>query len=74
MTNDEREMLRDLHSALLEVPAGSSKDARPLIEEVRIVVRAYQRASWVTRVIVWLLPAIAGVGVAAQTIRGWFTS
>lgn len=72
VTDDERQMLRDLHYALLEVPPGSSKETRPLIEEVRVVVRAYQRASWATRAIVWLLPAIAGIGVATQTIRNWF--
>lgn len=72
MTDTERKMLEDLHKALLDVPPGSSKDARPLLEELRVVVKAYNRASWATRALVWLLPAIAGVGAAAQVIKGWF--
>ena len=73
VTEEEQQMLRDLHTALLGVPAGSPSDARPLLEDIRVVVRAYQRASWATRAVVWLLPAVAGLGVAYQTIRGWFT-
>lgn len=72
MTDEERQMLRDLHSALLEVPPGSPREARPLLEDIRIVIRAYHRANWATRAVVWLLPAVAGVGIAFQTIRGWF--
>ena len=71
MTDDEQQMLRELHAALLEVPPGSPKDVRPLLEDVRIVVRAYQRASWATRALVWFLPTIAGLGAAIATIRGW---
>ena len=71
VTEVERKMLKDIHDALLSVPPGSPSDARPLLEDIRTVVRAYQRASWATRAIVWLLPAIAGIGVAFTTIKGW---
>ena len=71
MTDEERRMLREIHAALFAVPPGS-RDAQPLIEDVRVVVRAYQRASWATRALVWLLPSIAGVGIAIEKIRSWF--
>lgn len=67
--------LRDLHDlrvALLDVPPGSGADAKPLLEEVRGIVRAYQRASWATRAAVWGLPTLAGLGVAVQAIAAWF--
>lgn len=72
MTDEQQRMLSDLHSALLDVPPGSPKDAKPLIEEIRIVVRAYQRGSWFARFVVWSLPAVAGIGIAMEKIRGWF--
>ena len=71
MTEEEQSMLRELHHALLGVPPGSPSDAKPLLEEIRIVVTAYKRATWATRALIWLLPAIAGVGIAIQTIRSW---
>lgn len=72
MTDEELRMLRDLHSALLEVPAGSGPDVKPLIEDLRIVVNAYKRASWATRAFVWFLPTVAALGVSAKTIKDWF--
>lgn len=72
MDENERKMLTELHDALLGIPAGSAKDARPLLEEIRVVVSAYKRASWATRAVIWLLPALAGLGVAVQTMRSWF--
>lgn len=72
MTDKERQMLEDLHEALLGVPAGSGTDAKPLLEDIRVVVMAYKRASWATRALIWMLPAIAGIGVAFQTVKGWF--
>jgi hypothetical protein len=72
MTDEERKMLKDIHAALLEVPAGSPKDMKPLLEDVRTVVRSYHRASWLTRSLIWLIPLAAGMGVAIEKIRGWF--
>lgn len=71
MDEDYKKKIDDLHMALLEVPPGSSNSAKPLIEDIRVVVLAYKRGSWATRALVWLLPAIAGVGVAFEKIRGW---
>jgi hypothetical protein len=65
-------MLHDIHQALFETPPGA-RDERPLIEGIRAVVKAYERGSWLARAILWLLPAIAGAGIAAQHIREWFT-
>jgi hypothetical protein len=62
------ELVKELHDALLAVPAGSPKDAKPLLEEIRMVVRAYNKASWVTRAVIWMLPTLAGLAVAYETI------
>ncbi|MFQ6550511.1 hypothetical protein AADZ90_021420 [Aestuariibius sp. 2305UL40-4] len=86
MTDGERKLLQEVHSQMGEVrdemaalmrdlygvPDGSPSDVRPLIHEIRIVVRAYQRASWVTRLLIWVLPTIAGLGVAIREIGKWF--
>jgi hypothetical protein len=86
MTDGERETLRKvaeqvehngelteiIYAALFEVPKGSPEGDRPLIEMIRIVVRAYQRASWITRVIVWLLPTAALIGASIAQVKGWF--
>ena len=72
MTDEERQMLKDIHEALLSVPPGSPKDVKPLLEDVRMVVRTYHRASWATRAVLWLIPLAAGIGVALEKIRGWF--
>ena len=72
MTDNERQMLQDMHRALMEVPPGSPADERPLVEQMRVVCRAYQRGNWVVRAAIWVLPALAGVGVAIEKIREWF--
>lgn len=68
LTEDERRMLQELHTALMKTPPGSSGDTRPLIEDIRNVVKAYHRASWVTRAIIWLLPTAALLGASANSI------
>ena len=70
MTDDERQMLIDLHNAFMKSPAGS--DDPPLIVEIHKVVKAWQRASWGGRVLFWLLPAAAGVGIAIEKFYDWF--
>jgi hypothetical protein len=72
MTDEERQMLRQIHEALFSVPAGSAKDAKPLIESLRIMVRAYERGSWAVRALIWLLLTIAGVGTAIHQIKEWW--
>jgi len=66
MTNEERQKLDDIHSALFKKPAGAGPNDRALIEDIRVVVQAYKRASWVTRVTVWILPTIAAIGASFQ--------
>lgn len=79
MTEAERKMLQETHDgmkelrdALLGVPAGSPKEAKPLLEDLRVVARAYQRGSWAVRAIMWLLPTVAGLGYAIKQIKDWF--
>lgn len=71
MTDEQARMLEDLHTALMSVPPGSGPDAQPLIQEVRTVVNAYKRGSWAVRALIWLLPALAGVGIAIEKIAKW---
>lgn len=65
-------MLHQLHQAFFGVPPGSPQDARPLVEDIRSLVTAYKRGSWFARFVVWAITGTAGVGIAIQTIRGWF--
>lgn len=78
MTDEERKMLEDtqqsveaIRRALFEVPEGSPADERPLIEGLRIMWRAWQRGSWAIRVVVWTLPTVAGLAVAASQLRDY---
>lgn len=71
MTEEESKMVRRLHDAFLKVPEGSRPETRPLLEDIRMVVAAYHRASWLTRLIIWALPTLAGLGFAIQAIRDW---
>tara|TARA_R110000850_G_scaffold109320_2_gene222135 strand:- start:6391 stop:6627 length:237 start_codon:yes stop_codon:yes gene_type:complete len=71
MSEDDKAMLLDIHRALFDVPTGSGAEEKPLIEGMRIVWRSYQRGSWAFRAVVWVLPAIAGVGIAAEKIKEW---
>jgi len=79
MTDGERVMLKEAHDgivelrdALLGIPPGSPEGTKPLLAELRVVVQAYKRASWVTRAMVWALPTAALVGASVQSIWGWF--
>ena len=66
-------MVRDLHGALLEVPAGSDKNAKTLLEKLRAMATAYERGSWAFRMIGWAILTAAAIGGGLQTIKGWFT-
>ncbi|QRF66390.1 hypothetical protein [Ponticoccus alexandrii] len=86
MTEQETALLRDtaaqvkelrgsvarIERALFDVPPGSPDDEKPLIEGIRIVWRAFQRGSWVARAVVYAIPTIAAVGLAAGQIKEWF--
>ncbi len=75
VTDEEREMLRELHTAFLSIPTGSPPGTLPFIQEVRIVVRAYGRLSWFGRLVAWfmaMVAATAATGKALQVIRSWF--
>jgi len=74
MNEEQSKQLEMIYRALFEVPQGSPEDTQPLISDLRKVVNAYKRASWVTRALIWLLPTIAGLGVAMKTIIDWFSS
>ena len=69
---EQGEKLNTIHAALMEVPPGSPKDAIPLLAEVRGGTTAYKRASWATRLLIWALPTLAGLGMAAGKIASWF--
>jgi len=62
-----------IHRALFEVPAGSPDDEKPLIEGVRIVWRAWQRGSWLSRLLMWLVPAVAACVAFAAQVRQWLS-
>lgn len=68
MDDEERKMLFEIHEAFFVVPLGSSADTKTLIADIRLAVKAHQRLLWITRVIVWTLPTLAGLGVAIKTL------
>lgn len=80
MTEEEKMMLREtnekvnqLYTALMEVPPGSPEGTSSLLQTTNRMATSYNRGLWATRMFIWLLPALAGVGVAVQTIKGWFS-
>ena len=72
MTNAERKMLYEIHDALLGVPHGPLKDEKPLLEDIRHIVRAYNRFSWLGRSLIWFLPMAAGIGIAFDQLKNYF--
>lgn len=71
MTEDQSRKLDKLYSSLLEVPAGSPTDEKPLLEQIRVISRAYNRGVWSAKMIVWGVPLIASLGIAVQTVLSW---
>lgn len=69
MTPDESARLDAIYRALMEPAADGDK---ALIERISAVVKAYERGAWAMRAVLWLLPALAGIGVAYTAIRDWF--
>lgn len=69
MTPDEQKKLDDIHRALFTVPPGASDKEKPLIQSIRDVVQAYNRASWAARALIWAILTIGSVLGALVTIR-----
>lgn len=74
MDEKQEKQLDTIYRALFEVPEGSPPGTEPLISDLRRVVMAYKRATWTTRAVIWVLPTLAGLGVAIKTVVGWFQS
>lgn len=79
MTEEERQLLRDtadrmarIERALFDVPEGAPADAKPLIEALHILWRAYQRGSFSIKAIMWLALAVTSIGGAIGAAKGWF--
>ena len=49
-----------IDDALFEVPPGSPEGEQSLVQALRIMWRLYQRMSWITRVMIWVVPAFFG--------------
>lgn len=72
MTEEEKKMLTELHSAFMVAPPGHSAEERPFIEDLRVVVAAYKRGSWLARILVWLIPTVALLLASADAIVSRF--
>mgnify|MGYP000477646794 CR=1 FL=1 len=68
----EKDKCEELHNIFTKVPAGAPDDEKPLIHDLRLMVRAYKRTSWAFRMLAWGIPTTAGLGVAVKTIADWF--
>ena len=67
-TND---MVRQMHHAFFEVPIGSSE--RPLIEDLREVVKTYKRLNWLSKAALYIAAGIGALGAAYATLKDWVT-
>ena len=79
MTDAERELLMKtaedvaaLKAAFLDKPLGTPENEPSLIEGMRIVWEAYRRGSWLLRVLAFLVTAVAAVGGAVASVKGWW--
>lgn len=72
LLHDTHDMAKEVHDALLEVPTGSPRAERPLLVDLRLMVRAWKGLIFSVKALVWLIPTIAGVGIAWRTIAEWF--
>lgn len=64
------ERLEGLCEALLDVPVGSDKEARPLLSRINGVVMLHERASWTLRAAVYLVSAAGAIAGGIMAIRG----
>lgn len=71
MNEEERKMLKDVHDALFAVPIGSASDKEPLIIRANAALDKLDKGSWTVRTLIWLLPLLAGLGIALKEISGW---
>lgn len=72
VTDEEHRMIMEMHQAFMRLPPGAGKNDKPLIEEIRAVVKTHQRASWATRAFIWAIPTLALLGASLQSILKWF--
>lgn len=72
MTEEEKVMLREIYTAFFEPPIGSGADGKSLIEEIRIIVAAYKRANWLSRMIFVGIPLMSAVIMAVKHLLDTF--
>ena len=79
MTDDERRLLERLsedvdrlNRAFFDVPDGAPSDEKPLIEALGHMWRAYQRGSWLTRVLAFCAGVLTAAGGLYGTVMGWW--
>jgi hypothetical protein len=72
MTEEEKVMLREIYAAFFEPPIGSGADGKALIEEIRIIIAAYKRANWLSRMIFVGIPLLSGMVIAIRHLLDTF--
>lgn len=68
MRPDKDQMVDELYRVFMLPPEGYSSDEKPFIEDLRLIVSAYKRGSWLARVLVWLVPTVALLLASADAI------
>lgn len=71
MLRETHAMAANLHRAFFDIPPGSPDGTRPFIENLRVLVLAYQRGSWLAKIVVWAVLGMATIGGAILQINGW---
>lgn len=69
VTDEERKMLKDLHDAFFKAPHGKQE---ALIVKVARMADAYEKGHFLARIVLFGLPMVAAVLVAAEQIRERF--
>jgi hypothetical protein len=72
MTEEEKVMIREIYTAFFEPPIGSGTSGKSLIEEIRIIVAAYKRANWLSRMIFVGIPLVSAVIIAVKQLLDAF--
>lgn len=64
--------LEGLYEALLEVPVGADKEAKPLLTRINAVVQLHERANWTLRAAVYLVSAFGAIAGGLMAVRGFW--
>lgn len=69
MDDKEKQMLTDLHQALMVAPVPGTD---PLVVRIQRVVQSYERTGWFFRIMIWFFAALGSVAVTITALWRFF--